>query len=150
MKHPECLLPRSAGMDNGKLIENIYAAFNRGDHSFVVKNITDDVEWVEFGPSSIPYTGVHHGRGSVEHCLSIMRTTQSEQRIRITEIVSAGETVVATIRYSGLVNTTGRAFDTSAAQVFTIRNGKVASFRNYFDTAQLATAYTRMARTAAA
>ncbi len=137
-------------MDNGKLIENIYAAFNRGDLSFVVKNITEDVEWVEFGPSSIPYTGVHHGRGSVEHCLSIMRTTQSGQRIRITEIVSAGETVVATIRYSGLVSATGRAFDTSAAQVFTFRNGKVASFRNYFDTAQLATAYTRMARTAAA
>ena len=137
-------------MDNHKLIESLYAAFSRGDLDTMLRNVTDDVEWVEFGPASIPFTGVHHGRESVKRCLTLVKTTQTDRRVRITEFVSSGDTVVAAIRYSGRVTATGRAFDTSAVQVFTFRSGKVASFRNYFDTAQLATAYTQKARTAAA
>ena len=137
-------------MDHHKLIESLYAAFSRGDLDTILRNVTDDVEWVEFGPASIPFTGVHHGRESVKRCLTLVKVTQSDLRIRITEFVSAGDTVVAAIRYSGRVTATGRAFDTSAVQVFTFRDGKVASFRDYFDTAQLATAYTPKARTVAA
>lgn len=137
-------------MELRKLIEDLYAAFSRGDLDTILRNVTDDVEWVEFGPTAIPFTGVHHGRESVKRCLTLVKVTQSGLRIRITEFVSAGDTVVAAIRYSGRVIATGRAFDSSAVQIFTFRNGKVASFRDYFDTAQLATAYTQKARTVAA
>ena len=132
------------------MIESLYAAFSRGDLDSILRNVTDDVEWVEFGPPSIPFTGVHHGWESVKRCLTLVKVTQSDLRIRITEFISAGDTVVAAIRCSGRVTATGRAFDTSAVQVFTFRDGKVASFRDYFDTAQLATAYTQKARTVAA
>ena len=137
-------------MDNRKLIEGFYSAFSRCDSKYILGHVTDDVEWVEFGPSTIPFSGAHHGREGVARFFAVVAATQKAQRVHVTEIFSSGNAVIATIRYSGRVASTGRMFDTSAVHLFTFRGGKIASFRDYFDTAQLAHAYTAMARTAAA
>jgi ketosteroid isomerase-like protein len=137
-------------MENGKLVESIYAAFTRQDTGYILDQLAEDVEWVVFGPSSIPFAGTWYGRENVGRFFATIRSTQKTSRIAITEIIATGKTVVATIRYSGIVAATGRRFDTSAVHVFTFRGGKVASFRDYFDTAQVEAAYSSTARFAAA
>lgn len=116
----------------------------------MLDQLTEDVEWVVFGPSSIPFAGSWYGKEQVGRILATIRATQRTPRVVVTEIIAHGKTVVATIRWSGFVTATGRAFDTSAVHVFTFRNGKIASFRDYFDTAQLDAAYSAQARSAAA
>ena len=137
-------------MDYGKQVESLYSAFSRGDIGCILSQLADDVEWVVFGPESIPFTGTHIGRHAVGRVLAMIDTTQKGSRVAVTEILAAGKNVVATVRYSGRVAATGRAFDTSAVHMFTFRNGKVASFRDYFDTAQLEEAYSAVSRSAAA
>jgi len=137
-------------MEYGKLVESIYAAFARQDTRYILDQLADDVEWVVFGPSSIPFAGTWYGRENVGRFFASIRSTQKAPRVAVTEIIASGKTVVATVRYSGTVTATGRRFDTSAVHVFTFRGGKVASFRDYFDTAQLEAAYSSTARSAAA
>src|SRR5437879_6524737 len=137
-------------MDYGTQVEGLYAAFSRRDTGYILNQLTDDVEWVVFGPPSVPFTGAYYGREAVGRVLSMILNTQNNHRVAITEILTAGKSVVATVRYSGRVAATSRGFDTSAVHMFTFRNGKVASFRDYFDTAQLAAAYTPASRSAAA
>jgi ketosteroid isomerase-like protein len=137
-------------MEYGKLVESIYTAFAQQDTRYILDQLGEDVEWVVFGPSSIPFAGTWYGRENVGRFFATIRSTQKHSRIAITEIIATGKTVVATIRYSGIVIATGRRFDTSAVQVFTFRGGRVASFRDYFDTAQVEAAYSSTAQFVAA
>jgi hypothetical protein len=49
----------------------------------------------------------------------------------------AGEVVVVEGRYTGTHKKTGRPLDAQICHVWTIRNGRIAKFQQYLDTAQL-------------
>jgi hypothetical protein len=51
-----------AQAENKKLVESLYDAFARGDLQYILERVTDDVEWVNEGPKSIPYAGKFSGR----------------------------------------------------------------------------------------
>jgi uncharacterized protein len=52
------------------------------------------------------------------------------------EVLDAGETVVAHGYYSGTYKKNGEALRAQFAHFFTVRDGKVAKFQQYTDTAQ--------------
>ena len=52
------------------------------------------------------------------------------------EIVDGGETVVALGRYGGVYKATGVKVDAQFVHVFKFKDGKVAHFQQYTDTAQ--------------
>jgi len=52
------------------------------------------------------------------------------------EIVDGGETVVALGRYGGTYKATGVKVDAQFVHVFKFRDGKIAKFQQYTDTAQ--------------
>ena len=39
--------------ENIALVQRMYEAFARGDIQTIVENLTDDVEWIAEGPSSV-------------------------------------------------------------------------------------------------
>lgn len=47
---------------NAAVIQNVYAAFNRGDIQTALANVASNAEWVNYGPSSVPYFGNFTGR----------------------------------------------------------------------------------------
>jgi ketosteroid isomerase-like protein len=49
----------------------------------------------------------------------------------------AGETVVVEVRYRGSYKATGKTMNLQVCHVWTVRNGKLAKFQQYADTAQL-------------
>src|SRR6266700_3912834 len=104
-------------MDYGTQVESLYAAFSRRDTGYILSQLTDDVEWVVFGPPSVPFTGTYYGREAVGGVLSLIHATQNNHRVAVTEILTSGKSVVATVRYSGKVAATSRGFDTSAVHV---------------------------------
>jgi hypothetical protein len=53
------------------------------------------------------------------------------------EFHHAGPVVVVEPRYTGTFKETGRELNTQACHVWKVRDGKVASFQQYTDTAQL-------------
>jgi len=88
-------------MDYAAQIESLYAAFSRRDTGCILNQLTDDVEWVVFGPPSVPFTGTCYGREAVQRALSTIHASQSRHCVAVTEILAAGDSVVATVRYSG-------------------------------------------------
>ncbi len=53
------------------------------------------------------------------------------------EFHDAGDTVVVEGRYTGTYKSTGKSADAQFCHVFKIRNGKLASFQQFVDTAQM-------------
>jgi len=61
------------------------------------------------------------------------------------EIVDGGETVVSLGRYSGVYKATGAKVDAQFVHVFKFKDGKIAGFQQYTDTAQFKDAVSRRA-----
>jgi len=127
--------------DNEQTIRDAYAAFQRGDVEGVLDKLTDDVEWSLPGPSEIPYTGIRHGKSGAAEFFRILSESDEVQVMDPQTYVSSGNIVVVLGRYEARVKATGRIAQTDWVHVFTFRDGKVAAWREYFDTAGYAKAY---------
>jgi hypothetical protein len=53
------------------------------------------------------------------------------------EFHDAGDTVVVEARYTGTYKATGKSLDAQVTHVWRLRDGKIANFQQYVDTAQL-------------
>jgi ketosteroid isomerase-like protein len=131
-----------AEQDNVRIVQEAYAAFQRGDIQAVLDTLTDDVEWITPGPPDLmPVAGNRHGRNEVAQFFSTLSDTEEVELFEPQEYIAQGDKVVAFVKYRGRVKATGRTAESDLVHVFTMREGKVAGFREYFDTAAVVEAY---------
>jgi ketosteroid isomerase-like protein len=126
---------------NTKLVQDMYAAFGRGDIQTILDHLASDVEWVLDGPSTIPFAGKRKGPVQVRGFFEALGGTQQDQKLTITDYIAQGDNVATVGRYSAKVKETGRQMDSAVAHIFTIRDGKVTRFLDFGDTAHMAEAY---------
>ena len=122
--------------DNVQTTQNAYAAFSRGDVPAVLASLTDDVDWLIPGPAdAIPYAGRRRGPAQVAKFFEALAAAEEVLAFEPREFVSEGDTVVACGNYRARVKTTGRTYEAEWVHVFHFRDGKVANFKEFFDTA---------------
>jgi hypothetical protein len=138
-----------ANDSNVALIETMYDAFAQGNIQFILDRITEDVDWVNEGPESIPYAGTFKGPNDVQRFFQALGSTVDNGRVTAEDFIAQGEKVVATGRFSATVKATGKRIDVPIAHVFTVRNGKIARWVGYADTARVAEAYSVSGQSAA-
>jgi uncharacterized protein len=134
-----------ANQDNVALIKKMYAASSSGDVQTILDSITDDVEWVNYGPSTIPYSGSWRGRSQVGEFFQAMGSSTTGGKVAPDTVIGDGETVMATGRYTATVRNNSAEIDAPIAHVFTVRDGKVTKWVGLSDTAKVAEAHTRAA-----
>jgi ketosteroid isomerase-like protein len=138
-----------ANDDNLELIQRIYSAYAQGDSQFILDRVTDDVDWINEGPDSIPYAGRFKGPKEVQRFFEALGTTVDNGRVTPEDWIVQGDKVVSTGRFTATVKATGRRIDVPIAHVFTVRNGKVVRWVGYADTARVAEAYATSGKAAA-
>lgn len=124
-----------SAQDNTRLIQESYAAFGRGDIPAVLDYLTDDIEWYGAGPKELPLAGIWRGRDEVREFFKNLNETQEILTFEPQDFIAEGDTVVVLLRYRTRVKATGRIVETDLVHVFTVRNGKVARLRQFYDTA---------------
>jgi ketosteroid isomerase-like protein len=132
---------------NTQVVKDAYAAFLRGDIAAILASVADDVEWegVKGAEGVVPQAGVRHGKAAVAQFFQQVDETITFETFEPREYVADGDTVVAIGRYSGKAKPTGRGLAGDFAMVFTVRDGKVARFREFTDSAMLVRAFTAAA-----
>jgi len=131
---------------NTLLIQKLYAAFNSGDMNTVLASVSPDAEWIDFGPSAVPYFGDFTGR--MQEFFKAIAESNSGGSVSISRYIAAGDAVVAEGRYRTTVRSTGATIDEPIVHIFTIRDGKITSWRGHGDTAAVLAAHTTKAVTA--
>lgn len=128
---------------NEAVVRGIYRSFLQDDLPAVLDALTEDVEWTWYGPSAIPVAGTRHGREAVAEWFGIIADTVEFQRFEPDdfEFVAQGDTVVVLGNERGTARATGRTFDGQWVQFMTLRDGKVARFRQFPDTAAVGAAF---------
>jgi len=104
--------------ENTRVVQDAYAAFGRGDIPALLGYFTDDIQWqpVIGTARHVPFSGVRTGKTAVAEFFAIGH-------------------------YRARTRATGRTFDSPFAMVFTFRNGKVAAFREFTDSAAINAAF---------
>jgi hypothetical protein len=131
--------PATAISTNVQLMENLYAAFSRGEIRAVLGLFDPQIEWVS--ADGAPYPGTFRGPQAVLEGVFMRLGSEWEGfRADATEFIDGGDQVVALGRYRGTYRATGRGMEAAFAHVWTLREGRVVRYRQYVDSRKMAEA----------
>jgi uncharacterized protein len=127
-------------MGNVQMMRDLYDAFGRGDIPAVLAAMDPGIEWreAEGNPYEPSDNKAWRGPGAVMQNLFVRLATEWDGfAAHPGEFYDAGSAVVVEGRYTGTYKQTGRKFDAQICHVWKIRDGKITSFQQYVDTAQM-------------
>jgi ketosteroid isomerase-like protein len=133
-----------AGRGNSELVESFYAKLQAGEIDAVLALLSPDFELVYSGPSIIPSAGTWKGHeGFRNWAQAALRGHLPPEALNFEEFIVQGDKVVVPGHVVLRVKTTGKTCETDFLHLFTLRDGKLVSWRDFFDTFAVAAAYTR-------
>ena len=128
--------------ENISVINRIYEAFGRRDFAAVLDLFGPTIEWIAAVNSPLadrsPYRGLDEVR---EGPLTRIAAGFESLMVRVDEIFSAGDKVVALGFYDGVYKANGKRFQAQVAHIWTLADGKAVKFQQYVDTYQLAESF---------
>ena len=128
--------------ENTRLVQSAYEAFGRGDMAALAELMADDIEWVDPGdPDDDPNAGTFKGKDAVLGWFGGVASTLDYTTFEPREFIAQDDKVVSLVYSEATVRGTGRAFVNPEAHVWTLRDGKLARFQSYHDTAAAAAAH---------
>ena len=127
---------------NIALVQDLYAAFGKGDIVSLMNGMTPDIHWHSGGRASdYPGFGPRKGHAAVQDFFKIVAENNDFAHFSPREFYAADDKVFVLGDYAITMRKTGKKVESDWVHVFTIRGGKVSAFREFLDTAQAAEAY---------
>lgn len=127
--------------ENKQLVMQGYQKFLNKDINGLLELFTDDIEWIGAKAEELPFAGDYHGKNEVVQYFTQLEQAQEAQMYEPRDFIAEGDKVVVTGQSRWTVKSTGQTYDNPWVHVFTLRDGKVARFVQYNDTAAAAKAY---------
>lgn len=127
--------------DNLAFIQDVYSKFGRGDVPGILDALSDDVDWHLLGPDELSLGRARKGKDEVLEFFVTIGEELDVEAFEPREFIAQGDKVVVVGRETMRVRSTGRAFDVEWVHIFALRDGKIARFREYTDTAAVLAAY---------
>jgi ketosteroid isomerase-like protein len=112
-------------------VKEIYAAFGRGDVSYILASLADDVSWEFEAPAELSWSGIRRSPQEAAGFFSGIDAEHADPRLEMTDFFSSADAVAAFGRYQATVKATGIRVDTPVAHYFKFRNGKVVRYINH-------------------
>jgi uncharacterized protein len=126
---------------NIELTQQIFTAFGEGNIKFLLNLLAEDVEWQVAGsPEHTPLSGEYHGVEQVAHIFKTVSEFLQLQQFQPQEFVAQDDRVVVFGHAAGRILSTNRPVEYDWVHLYTFNNGKISKFREYLDTAAIATA----------
>lgn len=120
--------------DAAEIVRGFYNALGSGDAPGAFSLLAPDVSWTE--ATGFPYGGTYVGPDQVVQQVFARLGSEWDGFAGVPEeFIAQGDTVVVLGQYSGTYKATGKKFTAPFAHVWTVKNGKLARFRQFTDTA---------------
>jgi len=134
---------------NLRIVQDMYAAFGRGDLGFVLEQIDDECDG--FGVISGTETGVPwhggttiKGKAGAARFFEALASSVNHERFEQRDFAATGDHVYATVRLVQTIRATGKTLEQpEVIHHFTFRNGKVVRCRVGEDTALTSASFTK-------
>lgn len=128
--------------DHTAFIQSLYAAFSRGDLAFILSNSAPDIEWVSnCDPTTVPWAGRRTGIAGATAFFELLTSNIDFELFTQDRFYPSGDAVIVVGRTRARHKSGGRGvFDCQWAHVFTVTDGKLARFEEFYDSAAIARA----------
>jgi ketosteroid isomerase-like protein len=127
--------------DDKALVQSLYAAFGRGDISFILAHCDESIFWSSNDSSGVvPWGGTRQGRQAIPAFFDALAANLDFEVFDPRRFASEGGLVFVQGRTVAKVKATGRRFDMQWVHLFTIDGGRVTRFEEFYDTAGIAPA----------
>ena len=121
---------------NKDIVEGVYASFAKGDVPAVLGAMADDIQWAE--ADGFPLAGTYVGPQAVlEGVFMRLGEVGDEWTVVPDQFVVDGDTVVALGSYTWKHKESGAPAAVKMAHVWTVENGKLATFQQHVDTVRV-------------
>ena len=126
---------------NIEFVQSLYAAFGRSDVAAILAAVDEKAVWASNGSvKKAPWSGVRQGRDGARTFFELLGSHLDFEVFEPREFLDAGASVVVLGRTVARAKSTGRTFESPWAHVFTIEDGRLTRFHEYYDTDAIATA----------
>ncbi len=126
---------------NIALTKELYAAFKAGNIGRLLETLADEIDWLFYGPTEIPFAGHYLGKEGVVEFFTKALETSDFLEFEPREFLPGANSVLVQGRERVRARATGREWQTDWAHVFTIEDGKIVKLREYYDTAVMVEAF---------
>jgi len=126
---------------NINLVKEGYACFQNGDVPGLLNLFAEDIKWTTPNVESAFFGGTINGRNTVGEFFTKLAETEEYSTFEPQEFIASGDKVVVLGTSTATVLDTRRDFNTDWVHIFTIRDSKVSSFLEFFDTAEVNRAF---------
>jgi len=127
---------------NSATVASVYEAFGRGDISFIISQLDDNVLWVAMGDKPNAIAGVYKGAANVPAFFSALAVNYQLENFQVHYILDADDnTVIAKGYHEGKGLASGKPLKTDWAMEWKFNDeGRVIEYRNMYDTQAYANA----------
>lgn len=125
---------------NIEIIQEMYAAFSRGDVAPIVERLTDDVKWVSHFDPVVPWGGDFSGKEQIPKFFEAIFQSVDVEAFEPLEWISNTDTVVSLGEFGCHVRSTGKRARARWIFIWKFRDTKVCSYEQFCDPV-LATAF---------
>lgn len=126
---------------NLEIMKEAYGAFARGDLSAVLSVEDPDTELEIAGPGEIPWAGSFRGHDGARKYFAAIEAEAEFDAFEPHTFLAQGDTVVVLGFEKVRSKRTGRSYENHWVHAFTLAGGKIIKFREYCDTATVASAF---------
>lgn len=120
-----------------EIVRSFYEKLKVGDAAGALGLMADDIEWTTMWHYKVD------GRGPqrvAEGLFKPLAAEWSSFSLESTDFIADGEKVVSLGHFTGVHGATGKRSDADYAHYYIIKDGKIASFKQYIDTLAIAEA----------
>jgi ketosteroid isomerase-like protein len=128
-----------------KLVQSGYDFFDKGDIDGLLTLFSDDIKWTVPEIENAPFAGSRNGKSAVGKFFQQLDESEEITEFVPKEFIAQDERVVVLGRSKSTVRATGKTYETDWVHVFTLRDGKVAEFHEFFDNAAATKAFQKSA-----
>ena len=125
-------------MSNEQTVQDVYAAFKRGDVAAILACVADEVDWRNEGVESreCPWNGNFSGKANLPGFFQAVGENLDLPVFEIKAMAASGPYVAVHLRIEGSVKKNGRGWANDAVHFWTFDSrGKITRYRHFNDTA---------------
>ena len=122
-------------MSAASVVQEVYAAFGRGDVAAILERVAADVDWEFVGSPALAYAGKRTDHAGVAAFFADVASTDAIQVFEPREFIDAGGHVTVLGWEEVAAGDTNKPFATEWMHLFSVTDGKITRWRGFFNTA---------------
>lgn len=132
-------------LENTRLVQQCYEMFGKGDVPGILSVLDENIDWTVPEIENASFSGNRSGKEAVSRFFQELNEDEDMTQFEPREFIAQGDKVVVQGRSTATARSTGKTYSTDWVHVFTVADGKIVAFMEFFDNAAATRAFQKSA-----